>query len=106
MGMTRFSSKWILSHSTWYKNGRSRQSGVLHHPVEFRSSGSGPAESVIHVLLHNLKPTLAGELLKIVELILGMLLNGADADVKCGSFHLLASSFTNGFQSIRMYVLA
>jgi hypothetical protein len=21
----RFSSKWILSHSTWYKNGRSRQ---------------------------------------------------------------------------------
>src|SRR5208337_3510661 len=23
MGMTRFSSKWILSHSTWYKLGRS-----------------------------------------------------------------------------------
>jgi kynurenine formamidase len=25
MGMTRFSSKWILSHSTWYKNPRSGQ---------------------------------------------------------------------------------
>src|SRR5580700_4533157 len=25
MGMTRFSSKWILSHSTWYKNRRSCQ---------------------------------------------------------------------------------
>src|SRR5208283_4598504 len=25
MGMTRFSSKWILSHSTWYKFRRSRQ---------------------------------------------------------------------------------
>jgi hypothetical protein len=22
IGMTRFSSKWILSHSTWYKNRR------------------------------------------------------------------------------------
>src|SRR5580700_11156488 len=27
IGMTSFSSKWILSHSTWYKNPRSRQSG-------------------------------------------------------------------------------
>src|SRR5271166_1541089 len=27
IGMTRFSSKWILSHSTWYKLSRSR------HPV-------------------------------------------------------------------------
>ena len=27
--MTRFSSKWILSHSTWYKNGRSRHLVVL-----------------------------------------------------------------------------
>jgi hypothetical protein len=25
MGMTRFSSKWILSHSTWYKFRRSGQ---------------------------------------------------------------------------------
>jgi hypothetical protein len=25
IGMTSFSSKWILSHSTWYKNPRSRQ---------------------------------------------------------------------------------
>src|SRR5713101_6541097 len=25
MGMTRFSSKWTLSHSTWYKNGRAGQ---------------------------------------------------------------------------------
>src|SRR5271156_4949074 len=25
IGMTRFSSKWILSHSTWYKSSRSRQ---------------------------------------------------------------------------------
>jgi hypothetical protein len=25
IGMTRFSSKWILSHSTWYKFCRSRQ---------------------------------------------------------------------------------
>jgi hypothetical protein len=25
MGMTRFSSKWILSHSTWYNFRRSRQ---------------------------------------------------------------------------------
>jgi hypothetical protein len=24
IGMTSFSSKWILSHSTWYKNPRSR----------------------------------------------------------------------------------
>src|SRR5713101_10130667 len=24
IGMTRFSSNWILSHSTWYKNRRSR----------------------------------------------------------------------------------
>jgi hypothetical protein len=24
-GMSSFSSKWILSHSTWYKNRRSRQ---------------------------------------------------------------------------------
>src|SRR6202142_3782861 len=24
IGMTRFSSKWILSHSTWYKSCRSR----------------------------------------------------------------------------------
>jgi hypothetical protein len=38
IGMTSFSSKWILSHSTWYKNPRSRhQSGdrTLHSP--FRS---------------------------------------------------------------------
>jgi hypothetical protein len=27
IGMTRFSSKWILSHPTRYKNGRSRQGG-------------------------------------------------------------------------------
>ena len=25
IGMTSFSSKWIFSHSTWYKNPRSRQ---------------------------------------------------------------------------------
>src|SRR3974390_1735194 len=37
MGMTRFSSKWILSHSTWYKLCRSGQLGMpaahlLHTP--------------------------------------------------------------------------
>src|ERR1022692_2810754 len=30
IGMTRFSSKWILSHSTWYKFCRSRQRHRLH----------------------------------------------------------------------------
>jgi hypothetical protein len=40
MGMTCFSSKWILSHSTWYKNRRSRQgqltqSGVAVEKVHF-----------------------------------------------------------------------
>src|SRR5450755_1392083 len=29
IGMTRFSSKWILSHSTWYKFRRSRQAEPL-----------------------------------------------------------------------------
>src|ERR1035437_922576 len=28
IGMTRFSSKWILSHSTWYKFRRSRQDQI------------------------------------------------------------------------------
>src|SRR5713226_5244532 len=28
IGMTCFSSKWIFSHSTWYKNPRSRQLGL------------------------------------------------------------------------------
>jgi hypothetical protein len=32
MGMTRFSSKWILSHSTWYKFRRSRH--YHSHEVE------------------------------------------------------------------------
>src|ERR1035437_7737546 len=30
IGMTRFSSKWILSHSTWYKFRRSGQAQALH----------------------------------------------------------------------------
>jgi hypothetical protein len=29
MGITRFSSKWILSHSTWYKFCRSRHQAVF-----------------------------------------------------------------------------
>ena len=33
MGMTCFSSKWILSHSTWYKNRRSRHL-IKFHPFE------------------------------------------------------------------------
>src|ERR1039457_4615174 len=34
IGMTRFSSKWILSHSTWYKFRRSgHQVSVLGHVV-------------------------------------------------------------------------
>src|SRR5271154_465524 len=41
MGMTRFSSKWILSHSTWYKFRRSRQ----------RHNGSlGDVERLSHLL--------------------------------------------------------
>src|SRR5208282_4131562 len=34
MGMTRFSSKWILSHSTWYKLGRSGQSALSRQITE------------------------------------------------------------------------
>jgi hypothetical protein len=37
MGVTRVSSKWILSHSTWYKFRRSHQE---HSPV-FSSSKTG-----------------------------------------------------------------
>jgi hypothetical protein len=29
IGITRFSSKWILSHSTWYKSCRSRHDPVV-----------------------------------------------------------------------------
>src|SRR5450631_1045266 len=35
IGMTRFSSKWILSHSTWYKFRRSR-----HHAVQLSFRGN------------------------------------------------------------------
>jgi hypothetical protein len=55
--------------------------------VEFGSSRSRPAESVIHVLLHNLEPALGSELTKIVQLRLGMLVNAGNADVQGCSFH-------------------
>jgi hypothetical protein len=38
IGMTSFSSKWILSHSTWYKNPRSRQSGRNNQSNEVKES--------------------------------------------------------------------
>src|ERR1039458_8965990 len=41
IGMTRFSSKWILSHSTWYKFCRSRQ-----RSVEFEIRGVPPTSRV------------------------------------------------------------
>src|ERR1022692_3864681 len=36
IGMTRFSSKWILSHSTWYKSRRSRQTVLAQYGFELR----------------------------------------------------------------------
>src|SRR5438552_6902790 len=62
--------------------------GVLHHPVQRRASRTGPTESVIHVLLHNLEPALGGELPEVVQLGLGVLVYSADAHVQRGSFHL------------------
>jgi hypothetical protein len=47
--------------------------GILHHPVEFGSSRSRPAESVIHILLHNLEPALRGKLPEVVQLGLWVL---------------------------------
>jgi hypothetical protein len=58
--MTRFSSKWILSHSTWYKSRRSRQlwagfgGGLFklasHDSEEFGAFCFGPVVGVIGIL--------------------------------------------------------
>src|ERR1017187_2518701 len=45
IGMTRFSSKWILSHSTWYKFCRSRHIHVLDIPSGIESTLTIPASS-------------------------------------------------------------
>src|SRR2546428_563908 len=73
---------------------KSMAAGVLHHPVQRRASRTGPTESVIHVLLHNLEPALGGELPEVVQLGLGVLVYSADAHVQRGSFHLVRFSFS------------
>src|SRR5437868_4260052 len=44
MGMTRFSSKWILSHSTWSKNRRSRHTVDLLAPVMYQILEGEPVD--------------------------------------------------------------
>jgi hypothetical protein len=51
---------------------------------------------VIHVLLHNLKPALGSKLAKVKQLGLWVLVNGRNAGIQCGTFHLLSSSFDIG----------
>ena len=48
--------------------------GVFHKLVQCGPSGSRSTEAVIYVLLHDLEPTLAGELPKLLQLVLGMLI--------------------------------
>src|ERR1700688_3146675 len=69
---------------------------VLHHSVQCRATCSRPAESVIHVLLHNLKPAPGSKLAKVKQLGLWVLVNGRNAAIKCGSFHWLSSSLDIG----------
>src|ERR1039458_4737112 len=61
---------------------------VQRGPTRFRA-----AKTVVGVLPHDLKPTLAGELPKVVQLGFGMLIEGGNTDIKCGSFHLDKCSF-------------
>ncbi len=53
-----------------------------------RQSRSRAAESVIHVLLHNLESALRGELPEVVQLRLGVLVYSADSHVQGGSLGL------------------
>jgi len=42
--MTRFSSKWIFSHSTWYKcrrSGQAAECGQWERFVDWRTSNAG-----------------------------------------------------------------
>src|SRR5271155_3790728 len=54
MGITRFSSKWILSHSTWYNFRRSRHSvGKAFPPVPF-TLGDRDSSHWIHAVVDTL----------------------------------------------------
>src|SRR5271170_3929534 len=61
MGITRFSSKWILSHSTWYNFRRSRQGRVMGLiPFEtklarFRAVERHPSGKVVTEFIRQLK---------------------------------------------------
>src|SRR5450755_3418595 len=54
MGMTRFSSKWILSHSTWYKFRRSRQITYRDAQTYQNVVRAGPLFPLNSLMLHGL----------------------------------------------------
>jgi bifunctional non-homologous end joining protein LigD len=47
--MTSFSSKWILSHSTWYKNPRSRQLPLITRKQHLRKLIPNRLSSLLYV---------------------------------------------------------
>jgi hypothetical protein len=61
--------------------------GVLHHPVEFGPSCPHPAEPVVRVFPDNLEAALRCELSKLAQLVLRVLVYGADAHVQGCSLH-------------------
>src|SRR6266849_4392097 len=63
IGMTSFSSKWILSHSTWYKNPRSR------HKMHLRSRSQSSKVHTMRVsrLKYALYVTLLGSLCAVAQ---------------------------------------
>src|SRR5208283_3415954 len=63
------------------------------HPVEVGPPRPHPAESVIHVLPDDLEPALGCELPKVVQLVLRVLVYGADAHVKGCSLHSLYAPY-------------
>jgi hypothetical protein len=61
---------------------------IVQQLVQRRPPRLRAANPVVHILLHDLEPALGGELPKVVQLRLGMLVNGGNAGVEGGSFHL------------------
>ena len=60
--------------------------GIGHHLIETRAPGFGSAD-LVYILLDDLIVSLRGHLLEIVQLRLGMLIQGGDSQVEGGALH-------------------
>jgi hypothetical protein len=60
---------------------------VLQQPVQRRTPSFGTRDSVVGVLINDLKSTLARKLAELVQLSFRVLVEGRDSDVKAGTLH-------------------